>query len=59
MVEIEERGLRAFEQHVLAGLERLVHEADRVGDVGLEPRRRSSSRYSARDVVAPTAASWL
>ena len=27
MVEIEERGLGAFEQHVLAGLERLVHQA--------------------------------
>ena len=38
VVEIEERRLRAFEQHVLPGVERFVDEPDRVRDVRLEPR---------------------
>ena len=36
VVEVEERGLGALEQHVLPGLERLVHQVDRVGHVGLD-----------------------
>ena len=44
VVEVEERRLRALEQHVLAGLERVVHEVDGVGDQRREPRARSSSR---------------
>ena len=39
MVEVEEGGLGALEQHVLADLEGLVHEVDRVRHVGLHPRR--------------------
>ena len=39
VVEVEEGGLGAFEQDVLAGLERLVHEPDGVGDVGRQPGR--------------------
>ena len=38
MVEVEEGRLRALEEHVLTGLERLVHEVDRVGDVRRQPR---------------------
>ena len=40
VVEVEEGGLGALEQHVLAELERLVGEVDRVGHVGLDPRRQ-------------------
>jgi hypothetical protein len=51
VVEVEEGGLGALEQHVLAGVERLVHERDGVGDVRLEPGRdlaRGSGRPSRR-----------
>ncbi len=36
MVEVEEGGLGALEQHVLSGVEGVVHEAHGVGDVVLE-----------------------
>ena len=39
MIQIEERGLRPFEQDVLTGGERVVNEIDRVGDVRLETRQ--------------------
>ena len=34
VVEVEERGLGALEEHMLAGLQRFVHERDRVAQVG-------------------------
>ena len=37
VVQIEEGGLGPLEEHVLVGVERVVHEADRVGDVRAEP----------------------
>ena len=40
VVEVEEGGLRALEQDVLAGLQGVVHEPDGVGDVGREPGRQ-------------------
>ena len=40
MVEVEERRLRALEQHVLSRLERVVHEADGVRDEGRDPGRQ-------------------
>ena len=55
VVEVEERGLRALEQHVLAGLERLVHQADGVGDVRLEPRRELAE-VAVGDLVGRRAA---
>ena len=57
MIEVEEGGLRALEQHVLAGLERLVDEVDRVGDVGLQPGRQTS-RYGAA-ISSTSSESWL
>jgi hypothetical protein len=39
VVEVEERGLRSFEQHVLVRFEGLVHEVDRVGDHRRDPWR--------------------
>jgi hypothetical protein len=38
VIEIEERRLRAFEEHVLSRVEGLVDKPDRVRDVRLEPR---------------------
>ena len=38
MIEIEEGGLRALEQHVLSGLERLMDEVHRIGDHRSETR---------------------
>jgi len=38
VVEIEEGGLRPFEQNVLTGLESIVDQAHRVGDVGRQSR---------------------
>ena len=40
MVEVEERRLRALEQHPLAGVERLVHEVHGVVDQRREARRQ-------------------
>ena len=39
VVEVEEHGLRALEQHVLARLQRVVDEAHGVGDHRLDPGR--------------------
>ena len=46
VVEVEERRLRALEQHPLLGVERLVHEVHGVVDHRLEARheRRGSAR---------------
>ena len=40
VVEVEEGGLRALEEDVLAGLQGVVDEPDGVGDVGREPGRQ-------------------
>ena len=39
VVEVQERGLGTFEQHVLSAFERLVHERDGVRDIRGHPRR--------------------
>jgi ectoine hydroxylase-related dioxygenase (phytanoyl-CoA dioxygenase family) len=39
VIEIEERGLRPLEQHVLPGIERVMNEIHRIGDVGPEDRQ--------------------
>ena len=50
MVEVEERGLRALEEDVLAGGERVVHERDGVGDHRLDARRQLAE-VAVGDVV--------
>ena len=51
MVEVEEGRLRPLEQHVLADLERLVDQVDRVGTVGLDPGRQLA-QVEVADLVA-------
>ena len=50
MVQVEEGGLRPLEEDVLAGLQRLVHQVDRVGDVRLQPGRQVVE-VGGRDLV--------